>query len=319
VPSFRRVRPPAAVPLLAAALGGCLLGGCSRGESRAAPAAAAGDAGRATDRSLARGDRVTTADGVTAPDVRPTRPAYRVAPAADAGRVTGVVLLDGRAPADTTITPADADRRACRATHTVPAVDVDGTAAGPAVRGAVVWLEGVAAGKAMPTTRRFELAVDGCALVPRHLPVAVGGTLNVHGIDALETRLRFARLGATADAGRVLLRTTMTAAGQVVPDEHVLAEPGAVEVREETRPWMRAWVLAFDQPYFAATGAGGAFTLADVPPGVYRLVAWHERLGRVVAPVTVAPGQAAAVTLRLRAPDTTLAGTTAAAASLVGR
>jgi hypothetical protein len=166
----------------------------------------------------------------------------------------------------------------------------------------------VAAGKALPWERRYELALAGCRLAPRHLAVVAGGTLNVHGVDALPSRLRFARAAGApgagpADAGRVLLRTTMTAAGQVVPDERVLAEAGAIEAREEERSWLRAWVLTFDHPYFATTGAGGQFALGDVPPGSYRLVTWHERLGRVVTPVTVAAGQAAPVVVRMQAPN----------------
>ena len=272
---------------------------------------------RPTDRSLARGDRVAPAHDVTPPDVRPTRPAYQTVPVTAGGSVTGAVVLDGPAPADTAFAPVEADRRTCGASFTDRALD--GAAPSAGVRGAVVWLEGVAAGKAMPGARRYELALDGCRLAPRHLAATVGGTLNVHGVDALESRLRFARAGgpAASDAGRVLLRTTMTAAGQVVPDQHVLAEAGAVEARDEDRPWVRAWVLAFDQPYFAATGDGGAFALGDVPPGAYRLVAWHERLGRVVTPVTVTAGQAAAVTVRMRAPSAAAgdAGATTAAAT----
>jgi hypothetical protein len=276
------------------------------GDADAAPAV------RATDRSVARGDRVPPPDDVPAPDVRPTRPAYRVVPVTDAGSVTGSVVFDGPAPTDSTYTPAEADRRACGATVADRTLDLDRAAAGATgagVRGAVVWLEGVAAGKPLPGARRYELALDGCRLAPAHLAVSAGGTLNVHGVDALASRLRFTRLAAPGapEAGRVLLRTSMTSAGQVVPDERVLAEAGAVDVREDTaagpaaRPWLRAWVLAFDQPYFAATGPGGAFALADVPPGTYRLVAWHARLGRAAAPVTVAAGQAAAVTLRFGA------------------
>jgi hypothetical protein len=308
VTTRRRTRPSATAVLLCALAGGA----CSRGESRPVHTgeARAAEAGRPTDRSLARGDRVATGAGRTPPDVRPTVPAYQTVALAGGGSVAGTVVLDGPAPGDSTVTPAERDRRTCGASLREDAVDVD-RAGG--VRGAVVWLEGVAAGKAMPTSRRYELALDGCRLVPRHLPATAGGTLNVHGVDALESRLRFARVGAGADAGRVLLRAPMTAAGQVVPDEGVLADAGAVEVREEDRPWMQAWVLAFDHPYFAATGAGGAFSLADVPPGTYRVVAWHERLGRVVTPVTVAPGQAATVTLRLSAPSIAGAGTPAPA------
>jgi hypothetical protein len=59
---------------------------------------------RATDRSVARGDRVPPPDDVPAPDVRPTRPAYRVVPVTGGGAVAGAVLLDGPPPADSTVT-----------------------------------------------------------------------------------------------------------------------------------------------------------------------------------------------------------------------
>ena len=42
---------------------------------------------------------------------------------------------------------------------------------------------------------------------------------------------------------------------------------------------MRAYVAVFDHPYFALTDAEGKFSLSEVPPGVYVLEAWHERLG----------------------------------------
>lgn len=302
--TFRRSRPAVgrrAALLLAAAAG------CSRGESHPADSAGIAQAG------AARGEVVAVARDVTDPGVRPSSPAYRTAPAADAGSVTGSVILDGPAPADTTIRLDPALARACRAPTLVDrTLEVQRGGAGDAVLGAVVWLEGVAAGKPLPASGRHELVLAGCRLAPRALAVTAGGTLNIHGVDPIASRLRFARAGAGPDAGRVLLRTAMSAAGQVVPDERVLAEAGAVEVRGEAPAWLRAWVLVFDQPYFATTGDGGAFTLADVPPGRYRLVAWHERLGRVVQDVTVAPGQAAAVTVRMRAPGTAAEGTTTA-------
>lgn len=300
VPTFRRARPVAANSSVALLLGAAALG-CSRGESRPVHAADTGaPTGRATDRSLARGDVVPLAGDVVPPGVRATAPAYQVVPVPNAGSVTGAVVLDGAPPRDTTVTPDSADRRACGTSLVDRTLEVDREGG---VRGAVVWLEGVAAGKPMPAARRHELALDGCRLVPRLLPVTAGGTLNVHGVDALESRLRFARAAGSVNPGRVLLRTTMTGAGQVVPDAQVLAAAGAVEVQGEQRPWLRAWVLAFDHPYFAATGASGAFTLGDVPPGAYRLVVWHDRLGRVEQPVTVGAGQAAAVTVRMQSPE----------------
>ncbi len=43
--------------------------------------------------------------------------------------------------------------------------------------------------------------------------------------------------------------------------------------------YMESWGLAVDNPYYALTGEGGTFTLTDVPPGEYTLMAWHPGLG----------------------------------------
>jgi hypothetical protein len=279
---------------------------CARGESRPVDAAGA---------ARARPETVAPPAGLPDAGVRATRPAYRGGPVTGGGTLSGTVLLAGALPPepapDSAALADPAVARACggarrgggrgarRARAADPVGEPPGASAGPA-RGAVVWLEGVAAGKPMPLERRYELTLEGCALAPRTLAAAAGGTLNVHGVDALASRLVFVR-GDAGDAGRVLLRTAMSAPGQLVPDEGVLAEPGLVEVRGERPAWLRAWVLAFDQPYFAAAGDDGAFTLADVPPGRYQLVAWHPRAGRVAQPVTVAAGQAQTVTLPLPA------------------
>lgn len=263
---------------------------CSRGESRPAhgPATA----------SHPSGARATVPHDVALPGLTASHPAYVVRPAADAGRITGTVQLDGPAPPDTTVTPGPDDVRTCGRSLTVPTVE---TRSG-GVEGAVVWLVGVGVGKALPDVRRAELALDGCRLQPHIVAAVAGGALNVHGVDVLDSRLRFTRVegGAGDDApGTVLLRVTTTDGGQVVPSERVVAAPGTVEVRGELQPWLRAWVLAFDHPYFATTDAAGGFVLDGVPPGTYHLVAWHDRLGRAEQTVTVAPGQGVGVRVQL--------------------
>jgi hypothetical protein len=212
---------------------------------------------------------------------------------AGGGSVTGVVEAAGEVPADTTIR-VTMDDKACGATL------VDRTVArrGARIGGAVVWLADARSGKPLPLSRRFELEMDHCLLVPRVQPVLAGGTLNVKSGDPVRSRLRFVR----RPSNEVVSTVTMNDKGQVVPDEKILAAPGVIEARGEVHPWLRAWLLVFDHPYFASTGADGAFSLADVPPGTYRVVAWHERLGVAEQPVTVTAGQATAVTLRFAPP-----------------
>lgn len=40
--------------------------------------------------------------------------------------------------------------------------------------------------------------------------------------------------------------------------------------------------MAVDNPYYVLTTDGGTFTLTDVPPGDYTLMAWHPGLGTML-------------------------------------
>jgi plastocyanin len=62
-----------------------------------------------------------------------------------------------------------------------------------------------------------------------------------------------------------------------------------VSVRCDLHPWMQSWLAVVDHPYFAVTGADGAYALRDVPPGEYTVAVWHERLGTRETRVTLAP------------------------------
>jgi hypothetical protein len=264
---------------------GLAVGACAQGESKPVR----DDEERAA--AASRRTVVPAPRDVTLPGIVASAPAYVVRPTADAGRVVGTVRVAGALPADTTVTADSAAARVCGASFPDRTV----SARGGAVAGVAVWLADARTGKPLPTARRHQLALERCALTPRVLTVASGGTLLVNGRDAMPSRVRFARF----PGGLVVLESRMTDAGQVIPSAAVLAEPGAVEARGVDHPWLRAWVLAFDHPYFATSDAAGAFALDAVPPGRYTLVAWHPRAGRVERAVTVAAGQAATVSVAL--------------------
>jgi hypothetical protein len=42
--------------------------------------------------------------------------------------------------------------------------------------------------------------------------------------------------------------------------------------------YMESWGLAIDNPYYAVTGKDGTFSIPDVPPGEYALIAWHPQV-----------------------------------------
>ncbi len=52
---------------------------------------------------------------------------------------------------------------------------------------------------------------------------------------------------------------------------------------------MSGWVVISDHPYYDVTSEGGAFELADVPPGKYTVEVWHVKLGMHMKSVSVEP------------------------------
>jgi plastocyanin len=67
-------------------------------------------------------------------------------------------------------------------------------------------------------------------------------------------------------------------------------DPGILRLKCDVHTWMVAFVGVVDHPYFAVTGADGAFAFRDVPAGTYSVRTWHERFGTITTPVHVEGG-----------------------------
>ena len=75
--------------------------------------------------------------------------------------------------------------------------------------------------------------------------------------------------------------------------------PGAPPIRESyeqaefipvkcnVHPWMHGTFAVMPNSHYAVTGAGGSFSLANLPPGKYTITAWHESYGEQSQDVTI--------------------------------
>lgn len=67
--------------------------------------------------------------------------------------------------------------------------------------------------------------------------------------------------------------------------------------------YMESWAVAVTNPYYEITDRTGAYAIEHVPPGTYRLIAWHPSIGTLEErTVTVSPKVLSPVNLSLPAP-----------------
>jgi uncharacterized protein (DUF2141 family) len=55
-----------------------------------------------------------------------------------------------------------------------------------------------------------------------------------------------------------------------------------------------------DSPYYALTTKDGSFSITDIPPGSYTLVATQDYVGDTEVPVTVKPGETTKLSIELK-------------------
>src|SRR5258708_21573365 len=70
-----------------------------------------------------------------------------------------------------------------------------------------------------------------------------------------------------------------------------LTGAGVVRIDCDAHGWMEGWIYVVDNPHYAITGADGKFSITDVPPGNYTLVAIQSLTGPIQQPVTVTAGK----------------------------
>jgi hypothetical protein len=216
-----------------------------------------------------------------------TAAAYEEAEVENGGAVAGRVSFDGRVSMRTIIPTKDSE--ICGKTRREPEILVTDD---KGVQQAVVYLKGVASGKAWEgATAKPELNQRNCRFFPE-VQVIPRGDIDIVNSDPVlhNTHGYYGR--------RTAFNVALPNQGQRVSQQ--LMRPGVVKVDCDAHGWMLAHIFVADSPYFALTGDDGSFSISNVPPGDYTLVAWQYSRGAVETPVTVAADQAVEVNIELQ-------------------
>jgi len=199
------------------------------------------------------------------------------------GRISGHVTLTRRVrgtPLPSTAYPARSLGR-----HDSPA--------GPEILNVVVYLKDANYRGPLPA-KRAEMGQENETFIPRTLTVTKGSTVDFPNADPFFHNVFSLSGAANFNLGRYPRGQTRS---------QTFSKPGIVKVYCQIHSHMSATILVLDHPYFAVPATSGDYELANVPPGEYTIVGWHERVGERTARVRVQPGQTASVDLSLPVED----------------
>ena len=209
-----------------------------------------------------------------------------LASAAFAGTVTGTVMYEGDAPARPALT-------ATKDQHCIDAVAGTKSEAlvvskGKGIKNVVIYAR-VRGAKPTVPDKNPVMDQKGCAYYPHVLAIVAGSTVDLTSSDPVAHNVH--SHAKKNDA----INYQIPQPGKTIP--HKVAKAEEIKFTCDIHAWMTGYIVAVPNNFFTVTGYknadgtwissddyeksadAGAYSIADVPAGRVRVVAWHEELG----------------------------------------
>jgi plastocyanin len=159
------------------------------------------------------------------------------------------------------------------------------------IENVIVLIENIDKGKSIP---KEPVVINNhkCAFDPKIIIGFKGTQLEIKNSDPILHNTHLYQDGKT------LYNVALPNKGDDI--KRPIRKVGLVDVKCDTHKWMRGYVYVSEHPYVAVTGADGSFSLTDVPPGKYKVKAWHAALGEVTKEVEVTAGKSTEVNFEFK-------------------
>jgi len=211
------------------------------------------------------------------PSAAVTADGYEVSAVTEGGSVRGTITVSGTIP-KLPVRKIGKDTQVCGTTSRESQKLIVNGAGG--LKNAVVIVEGVNRGKAMPTAvQNAEIDQNKCEYSPHVQVMAVNSEIALRNSDPILHNIQF------FVGDNTLFNIAQPVQGQV--NKHKIEKAGTIYVECAVHGWMQGNVVVVDNPYYALTDENGKFSITDLPPGKYQLRIWHEYLGELTRELTV--------------------------------
>ncbi len=134
-----------------------------------------------------------------------------------------------------------------------------------------------------------------CEFVPYAMAIHQDQALVIKSSDPVNHNVRYSALRNQP------FNQVLAPSGQF--EVKLVAERLPMQVACDMHPWMKAWIMVLDHPFFTITGTDGSFELKGVPAGEQHLVVWQEKVG------FVNPEKAKGITITVKTDEVTDVGT----------
>lgn len=143
------------------------------------------------------------------------------------------------------------------------------------VANSLVSLEGITQGKKFDRSTRATLTQEHCEYSPHVIVIPLGSQLEIVNSDPI---LHNVHAYDDQTHTRSIFNIAQPIRGQrTVVKQTQLNKPGLISAScDAGHPWMSAYIMVAEHPYYTVTDRDGHFVLENVPPGTYRLKVWHE-------------------------------------------
>ncbi|HEY0372505.1 MAG TPA: carboxypeptidase regulatory-like domain-containing protein [Thermoanaerobaculia bacterium] len=218
-------------------------------------------------------------------------PAATAAANPDAATVAGVVKFEGAAAKMANL-QMSADSY-CASQHSAPVRDEE-VVVGPAgeLANVIVYVKN---GPPTPVpTQAAVLDQHGCQYVPHVTAVQAGQAIQIKNSDStLHNVHAMPNVNGQFNEGQPVQ-------GMVSTKKFDKAEPTPFRIKCDVHGWMKSYMAVLPNSYHSVSQANGGFSIGNLPPGNYTLVAWHEKYGSQEQQVTVAAKEQKQVTFTFK-------------------
>jgi hypothetical protein len=238
-------------------------------------------------------DETTTVATNTATTTAPAAAAPAAAVSVDAATLTGMVKFEGAAPKMANI-QMSADPY-CQSQHTSAPPTEEDAVVGPAgeLANVFVYIKDIKGNFPAPST---PVTIDqkGCQYHPHVNAVMVGQPLDIknddntlHNIHALPVA------NSQFNEGQPVQ-------GMVSTKKLDKVEMTPFKIKCDVHGWMKSYMAVMPHPFYAVSQTNGTFTIPNLPPGQYTVVAWHEKYGQQEQQVTVSAKESKALSFTFK-------------------